>query len=76
MRAFCFYLRMSIYCLRLFRIMLFAWIMLLQEWSLPDDFWNLQCCQDIIAWACVGLINLMEGEACVVAGFLEMTYLG
>ena len=42
----------------------------MQEWSLLDDFVSLQSCQDIIAWACAGDPNLMEGEACVIAWFL------
>ena len=47
-----------------------SFISLLQEWSLLDDFVSLQSCQDIIAWACAGDPNLMEGEACVIAWFL------
>ena len=36
-----------------------------QVWSLLEGFLSLQCCQDIIAWACEGNLNPRLGEAFV-----------
>ena len=43
-------------------------------WSLLDGFLGLQCCQDIIAWACVGDLNQKGVRPVYSPGFFDVIF--